>query len=141
MGSHRLLIVVQCVEVFTHCSGLTSRSFPLNAFGAREPTFTICIGFNETRVYRETFASHQPFIHTTLNHRLEHEPQQLTVAKSAMAILRKRRVLGHPVFQTQSAEPPIDQIKMNLFAQPSLRADTKTVPHQQHSNHQLRVDR
>jgi hypothetical protein len=120
MRSHCLLIIVQGVEIFTHRSGLSSWSLPIDAFGARKPSFTIRISLNKTRIYRESFASNQPFIHTTLNHRLEHEPQQLTVAKSAMAILRKRRVLGHLVFQTQSAEPSIRQIQVNLFADSTL---------------------
>ena len=42
--------------------------------------------------------------------------------------------------QSQSTKPTIGEIEMYLFAQASLRANTKAVPDDQHADHQLRVN-
>ena len=58
-----------------------------------------------------------------------------------MPILREGRVIRDLAFQPQAAEPTIDQIKVNLFAQASFGANTETVPDDQHAYHQLRINR
>jgi len=42
--------------------------------------------------------------------------------------------------QAEPAEPPIGEVQVNLLAQPALRADAEAVAHDQHPDHQLRVD-
>jgi hypothetical protein len=58
-----------------------------------------------------------------------------------VTVLRERRVIWHLVRDTQSAEPPIGQVQVNLFAQLTLRANAQAVTDQQHADHQLRIDR
>ena len=43
--------------------------------------------------------------------------------------------------QAEPAEPAIGQVEMDLLAQPPLRADAEAIAHQQHPDHQLRIDR
>jgi hypothetical protein len=49
-------------------------------------------------------------------------------------------VVGHRIFEIQSAEPAIGQVQVHLFAQPALRADAGAVANDQHPDHQLRID-
>jgi len=58
-----------------------------------------------------------------------------------MAVLRERGVVRHSILETQSTEPAVGQIEVNLFAQPSLRANAEAVTHDEHPHHQFRIDR
>src|SRR5919204_5034530 len=50
-------------------------------------------------------------------------------------------MIRYPVLDAERARPPIGQIDLHLRAQPPLRADRKRVAHNQHPDHQHRVDR
>src|SRR5438552_11767873 len=50
-------------------------------------------------------------------------------------------MVRHCILETQSTEPAIGQIEVDLFAQPALGTNAKAVPHDQHPHHQLRIDR
>jgi hypothetical protein len=50
-------------------------------------------------------------------------------------------VIGHSVFQAQAVEPTIRKDEMNLLAKAAFGANAETVAHDQHANHELRVDR
>src|SRR5688500_9053595 len=50
-------------------------------------------------------------------------------------------MIRHRILQPQAAEPAIRKVQMHLFAQPALRADAEAVAHDQHPDHQLRIDR
>jgi len=50
-------------------------------------------------------------------------------------------MVRHRVLKTESTEPAVRQIEMNLFAQPPLRANTEAVANDQHPHHQFRIDR
>src|SRR6266576_3800523 len=54
---------------------------------------------------------------------------------------RPWRLTGNLVIEIEPAEPPISQVQLNLLAQPQLEADAVAVAHDQHSDHELRVDR
>jgi len=45
------------------------------------------------------------------------------------------------VIEFEAAEPAIGEMKLDLFAQLSFKADAIAVPDNEHPNHQLRVDR
>jgi len=53
----------------------------------------------------------------------------------------EHRMIGDLVFDAELAKPPVGQIDLHLRAQPPLRADCKHVTHDQHPDHQNRVDR
>jgi hypothetical protein len=54
---------------------------------------------------------------------------------------REDRVVRDLVLNAQTTEPAVRQIDLNLGTDLSLRPDRKDVAHQQHSDHQFRVDR
>ena len=55
--------------------------------------------------------------------------------------LGKRRVIGHIAVETHATEPAIGQIEVDLLAQPPLRANAEAVADNQHTHHQLGIDR
>jgi len=50
-------------------------------------------------------------------------------------------VIGNLAIQTESAEPSVRHIEVNLFAKPTFRANAHAVADDEHSDHQLRVNR
>ena len=50
-------------------------------------------------------------------------------------------MVRHRVLKSQSTEPAIRQIEVNLFAQPALGTNAEAVTDDQHPHHQLRIDR
>jgi hypothetical protein len=67
--------------------------------------------------------------------------QKIAVAKAAMAVLGKGRVVGHVAIEAKAAEPAIGQIEVNLVTQPPLGTNAVAVAHQQHTDHQFWIDR
>jgi hypothetical protein len=67
--------------------------------------------------------------------------QQVAVAETAMAVLGEGRVIRHPVRQIEAAKPTIGEVQMHLFAKPPLGADSQAIPHQQHADQQLGINR
>src|SRR5580692_5790212 len=50
-------------------------------------------------------------------------------------------MIGYPVLDAELAKPPIGEIDLHLGAQLSLRSNRKHVAHQQHPDHQHRINR
>jgi hypothetical protein len=50
-------------------------------------------------------------------------------------------VVRHVAIETQSAEPAIREVQVNLFAQPPFRADAEAIADDQHADQQFRIDR
>jgi hypothetical protein len=50
-------------------------------------------------------------------------------------------VIRHRAIESQPAKPPVGEVQVHLFAQPSFRADAEAVAHDQHADHQFRVNR
>jgi hypothetical protein len=67
--------------------------------------------------------------------------ERIALAEATVPILGEGRVVRHRIFEIKVAEPAIGQIQMDFFAQPALRADAEAVAHDQHADHQLRIDR
>ena len=61
--------------------------------------------------------------------------------EAAMTVLRKGRVIRHAALQTEPTEPTIGKVQMHFLAQPALRANPEAVAHEQHPDHQFRVNR
>jgi hypothetical protein len=51
-----------------------------------------------------------------------------------MPVLRESREIGYGILQTKAAEPPVDQVQMDLLAQTAFGTDAV-------KDHQLRIDR
>ncbi len=58
-----------------------------------------------------------------------------------MPIDRECRVVRYGVVQIEAAKPAVSEMQLDLLAQSPLEADAVAVAHDQHPNHQLRVDR
>ena len=50
-------------------------------------------------------------------------------------------MVRHFAVEAQPAEPAVGQVEVDFLAQAPLGADTKAVPHQQHPDHQLGINR
>jgi hypothetical protein len=50
-------------------------------------------------------------------------------------------MIGHMPVEAQTTKPSICKIEVNFLAQPPLRSNAKAIAHDQHSDHQLRIDR
>jgi hypothetical protein len=57
-----------------------------------------------------------------------------------MAVLREAGMIRHFILKPQPTEPAIRQVEVNLLAKPTLRANPEAITHQQHPDHQLRID-
>src|SRR5260370_35522092 len=73
--------------------------------------------------------------------RLEHLTEDVAIAKAAVAIDRERRMIRYLVFEFETGEPAIAEMKFDLLAQPPLETDAIAVADDEHSDHQLRADR
>jgi hypothetical protein len=51
--------------------------------------------------------THQPVLHAPRDHRLEQLAQQIALAKAAMSVLGKRRMIGNLAVETQATEPAV----------------------------------
>src|SRR6204780_183063 len=58
-----------------------------------------------------------------------------------MAIDRECRVIGHLVVEIKTTKPPVRKVKFKLLAQPPLEADAVAITDDQHSDHQLGINR
>jgi hypothetical protein len=50
-------------------------------------------------------------------------------------------VIRYCAVEPQSAKPAVGEVQMDLLAQPPFRADAEAVAHDQHADHQFRIDR
>src|ERR1700722_17570492 len=97
--------------------------------------------YDDAGVYCKGFASHDPFRHAAPHHDLEQLAQEIALAEAAVAVLGEGRMIWNVAVEPQPAEPAIGQIKMDLLLQPSLRANAEAVADDEHSDHQLRINR
>ena len=58
-----------------------------------------------------------------------------------MAIDRESRVVGNLVVEIEAAEPAISEVQLDLLAQLPLEANAVAVTDDEHSDHQLGIDR
>ena len=67
------------------------------------------------------FASEStPFFHAARQNGLEQLAQEIALAKTAVAVLGKRRMIRDVAVEPQAIEPAIGKIEVGLVAQPSL---------------------
>jgi hypothetical protein len=90
---------------------------------------------------RESFAAHESFGHAARHYGFEQLAQEIALAETAVAVLGKRRMIGHSAVETQAAEPAISQIEVDLLTQPTLRTNAEAVADDEHPDHQLGINR
>ena len=90
---------------------------------------------------RKRFAAHKPSRDTHCYHALKYPPQSIALAEAFVPGSAEHRMIGNLIFDTELAEPAIGQINLHLRAQPPLRTQCKHISHQQHPDHQNRINR
>src|SRR6202042_2960127 len=96
---------------------------------------------DDTGVDREGLASHDPFFHAAPHHGLEQLAKEIARAKTTVAVLGERRMIGDVAVEPQATEPAVRQIEVDLVAQPPFGANAEAVADNEHPDHQLRIDR
>lgn len=99
------------------------------------------VGLDLAAVHGRALAGHEARLRAAAHHFLEHGAEHAAVAEAAVPVLAEGAVVRHGAVQTQAAEPAVGQVEVDLRTQPALGADAAEVADQQHSDHQLRVDR
>ena len=107
--------------------------------GGVDTVLAMSVRHDQTGIDGNALATDQALGHAASNHRFEQFAQKVGVAEPAVACLGKGRVVWHVALETQSAEPAIPEVQVDLFAQPSFRADAKAIAHDQHSDQQFRM--
>jgi hypothetical protein len=63
------------------------------------------------------------------------------LAKALVAVTRKHRMIRDRMLNTELAEPPIGEVHLNFTADQPFRTDRKDISHDEHPDHQLRINR
>src|SRR5262249_40949987 len=135
-------LLVATRQILANCAGsLLTVQLAARELGAGKAAYSARIGLHHAGIHRKAFTADQAFPDAPLHHRLEYKAEGIALAKAPMAVFLGTREPRHYFFKAQPTEPPVSQIEMNLFAQPTLRANAKTVAHQQHPDHELRIYR
>ncbi len=138
-GIDRRCVAVQRRKIFANRPADRTRFAPIDlALNAGEAAG---IRLDHRGIHGKTFAAHQTRIQADVHDMLKHPAQHITIPEPAMTVQRKRRVIGNPVLQSQPAEPAVGEIKLDFLAQAPLGPDPVAVTHQQHTDHQLGIDR
>jgi hypothetical protein len=103
--------------------------------------FAVGIGPDHACINSERFAADQPCRHARRDRRLEQLAKDVAVAEAPVPILREGRVIGHSPVKAEATEPAIRKVQMDLVTQPPFRTDAHHIAHDQHPQHQLRIDR
>ena len=82
-----------------------------------------------------------PFFHAARHNGLEQLAQKIALAKTAVAVLGERRMIGDVAVEPQATEPAIGKVEVDLVAQPPFGANAEAVADNEHPDHQLRIDR
>src|SRR6201985_1442560 len=72
---------------------------------------------------------------------LEHAAKNLSLTEALIAGTRKHRMIGDSVLDTEPAEPAVGKIHLHFTTEQPFRTDRKNIPHDQHPDHQFRIDR
>lgn len=96
--------IVESGEIFLD---RTARCIRRQAPGTLDTVAIPRVRVDQTGVDRKAFAAHQPLVDAPLQHRREQPPQQIALAKAAVAGLREGRVIRYTAVETEPAEPSV----------------------------------
>ena len=71
---------------------------------------------DDAGVDREGLASHDPFLHAAPHHGLEQFAKEIALAKTTVAVLGERRMIGDVAVEPQATEPAIGKVEVDLVA-------------------------
>jgi hypothetical protein len=75
------------------------------------------------------------------NHALENMAQDPALAEAAEPVHRERRMVRNLVVQIELAEPAVGKVQGHFLAQPALMTNAIAVTDQEHTDHQLGINR
>src|SRR5262245_15318737 len=99
------------------------------------------VSLNEARIDGEAFTADEAGRHAGSNDTLKHFPEDVAVAEALVTGARESRVIRDLVFDAQAAEPAIGEVKLDLAAQRTFRADGEHVTDDEYPDHQHRINR
>jgi hypothetical protein len=101
----------------------------------------IGIGLDQARIDREAFATHKAGRNARLDDPLEQPAKNIPFTKTFVPGARECRMIRDRILDTEPAEPTIGKVHLNFTADQPLRTDRKDISHDQHPDHQFRIDR
>jgi hypothetical protein len=63
--------------------------------------------------------AHKTVRNAARHSRFKHVAQKITLTETSVAVLGKRRMIGHWIRKIKAAEPAVGKVEMNLFAKPA----------------------
>jgi hypothetical protein len=102
---------------------------------------SVGIGLNQAGIDCKAFATNQTGRNARLDDPLEHTTENISLAAALVAGPRKCRMIRDSILDTELAEPAIGQVHLHFTADQPFRADRKDISHDQHPDHQFRIDR
>ncbi len=105
------------------------------------PLLPARISLDQAAINREALATDQALRDAAGQHGFEEAAQKVAVPEAAVPVFRERGVVRHPAVEPEAAEPAIGEVQVDLVAEPPFRPDAEAVAHDQHADHQLRIDR
>src|SRR6476469_495709 len=107
----------------------------------RDRALLVGVCLDQARVYRKTFATNQTGHNARLDDMFEYATNDISIAEALIAGPREGRMIWDSILDPELAEPPIGEVHLHFTAEQPLRADREDIPHDQHPDHQLRIDR
>jgi hypothetical protein len=99
------------------------------------------IGLEYAGIDRKALTLNQAHGHRRPDNPLEDVAQYVALAEAAQSVEREGRMVRDLVLEIEPTEPPICEVKLNFLGEPALRADAVAVAHDEHTDHELRIDR
>jgi 2-succinyl-5-enolpyruvyl-6-hydroxy-3-cyclohexene-1-carboxylate synthase len=135
------LRIVQGRQILLHCAAGPRRIAILAPILTCDRALLIGIGRNQAPINGKAFATNQTGRDARLDDPLEHPTKNISLAEALVAGARKCRMIGDSVLNTELAEPAIGEVHLNFTTDQPLRTDRKDISHDQHPDHQFRIDR
>jgi hypothetical protein len=77
---------------------------------ALNPVLPVCVGLDQAGIDGKTFSADQSLTDAAPQDRLEHAPQQIALAETAMSVLRERRMVRHIAIEAKATEPQLTKL-------------------------------
>ena len=71
----------------------------------------VCVGLDQAGINGKTFSADQSLTDAAPQDRLEHAPQQIALAETAVSVLRESRMVRHVAIEAKAAKPAVCQLR------------------------------